>query len=229
EKTIQIPELAISKKHAQIGYDLQESKYHICDLGSKNGTYLNDVKIANDGSTFYLQHGDYIKIGSTSFLLHIHPGYDTCDDCEPGQILSRIPVTDHITSKTETAPICTDSDKLEDQRRHSLKQLKRKYGLGRDDTSESAVSTHEKYKDRAEERRVHIGSDFPHALQTSSSVKKPIEKSNKGHKLLEKMGWSAGQGLGRNNTGISQPVEVQMRLTNAGLGTSGVSSSMDDI
>ena len=34
----------------------------------------------------------------------------------------------------------------------------------------------------------------------------PIPESNKGYRLLAKMGWSAGKGLGRNESGIVDPI-----------------------
>jgi len=35
---------------------------------------------------------------------------------------------------------------------------------------------------------------------------RPIDSSNKGRQMLEKLGWTTGQGLGRSNTGIVEPV-----------------------
>ena len=31
-------------------------------------------------------HGDSLMVGETELRLHIHPGTDTCNDCEPGQV-----------------------------------------------------------------------------------------------------------------------------------------------
>lgn len=31
-----------------------------------------------------VNHGDIVQVGCTRFLLHIHSGSETCDDCEPG-------------------------------------------------------------------------------------------------------------------------------------------------
>ena len=33
-----------------------------------------------------LSNRDAVRIGSTEFVMHIHPGTDTCSDCEPGVI-----------------------------------------------------------------------------------------------------------------------------------------------
>ena len=35
---------------------------------------------------------------------------------------------------------------------------------------------------------------------------RPISSENIGHKLLKKMGWSEGESLGKENTGIHEPV-----------------------
>lgn len=35
-----------------------------------------------------LAHGDSISVGGTKFLCHIHPGSDTCDECEPGIVMA---------------------------------------------------------------------------------------------------------------------------------------------
>jgi hypothetical protein len=39
-------------------------------------------------------------------------------------------------------------------------------------------------------------------------LNKPIESTNKGHKLLLKMGYKEGESLGKNNTGIITPIDV---------------------
>lgn len=35
-------------------------------------------------------HGDEVKMGETVLSFHIHPGTDTCDGCEPGQVMAHI-------------------------------------------------------------------------------------------------------------------------------------------
>ena len=41
---------------------------------------------------------------------------------------------------------------------------------------------------------------------------RPIKESNVGHKLLKKMGWSEGESLGKDNTGIQDPVSTVKRV-----------------
>ncbi|QIX00174.1 hypothetical protein AMS68_005691 [Peltaster fructicola] len=47
---------------------------------------------------------------------------------------------------------------------------------------------------------------------------KEIGKENFGHKLMEKMGWTKGQALGRDGEGVLEPIEQMMRVGRAGLG-----------
>ncbi len=38
-------------------------------------------------------------------------------------------------------------------------------------------------------------------------MNKPLDKSNLGLKLLKNMGWKEGQGLGKKEDGIKEPVQ----------------------
>ena len=40
------------------------------------------------------------------------------------------------------------------------------------------------------------------------STSTPISEDNIGNKMLRKMGWKSGEGLGANNDGITEPVSV---------------------
>lgn len=37
-----------------------------------------------------LMHGDEVKMGETVLSFHIHSGTDTCDGCEPGQVIAHL-------------------------------------------------------------------------------------------------------------------------------------------
>jgi len=43
-------------------------------------------------------------------------------------------------------------------------------------------------------------------------------KSEFGEKMLKRMGWKEGQGLGKKNQGNAEPVQVRKRKDNLGLG-----------
>lgn len=52
-----------------------------------------------------------------------------------------------------------------------------------------------------------------------STIQQPNSEST-GSKILKKMGWTEGQGLGAKGSGTTEPVSVTMRVGRAGLGSS---------
>lgn len=91
------------------------------------------------------------------------------------------------------------------------------------------------YRDRAKERRLKYGEADPPPVnkskerfqrelekQTAAATPNlaaiPIGENNVGNKLLQKMGWSEGMGLGRSNQGRTNIIETETRVQNAGLG-----------
>ncbi|XP_019765019.1 RNA-binding protein 5-A isoform X1 [Dendroctonus ponderosae] len=90
------------------------------------------------------------------------------------------------------------------------------------------------YRDRAKERRMKYGDpDEPQpsklkekylkALNTdiptaSASVMEPIGAENVGNKLLQKMGWTEGQGLGKSNQGRTTIIQAEQYGNSVGLG-----------
>ena len=80
-----IPLMRISRRHCQLNQNKDTLK--IRDLGSRNGTYLNDEKI--DGEIL-VQAGDYLRVGHLTFQIQI--------DGEPKEIVP--PETaDHIPTQ----------------------------------------------------------------------------------------------------------------------------------
>ncbi|KAI8100045.1 uncharacterized protein BX664DRAFT_322730 [Halteromyces radiatus] len=57
------------------------------------------------------------------------------------------------------------------------------------------------------------------SYETGSTLSKPIADNNVGAKMLKQMGWKSGQGLGKEGSGIINPINVQ-QSTMAGLGAS---------
>ncbi|XP_074933777.1 angiogenic factor with G patch and FHA domains 1-like [Phalacrocorax aristotelis] len=176
---LQIPEVGVSKFHAEVYFDHDLQNYVLVDQGSQNGTVVNGNQILQPKTKcdpYILEHGDEVKIGETVLSFHIHPDSDKCDGCEPGQVRAHL----RLDRKKETS-VCPALSKEERElvRRKALKQIWVKYGL-----------------------------------------QYAISNSNKGHKMLEKMGWKKGEGMGKDGGGMKDLIHLQLHKMHAGLGTS---------
>ncbi|XP_028395800.1 angiogenic factor with G patch and FHA domains 1-like isoform X2 [Dendronephthya gigantea] len=230
---LQLSDIEVSKEHAKVYFDKESNEYFVKDLGSQNGTFINGTRISEskqESEGHKLSHGEQLKIGSTTFLLHIHPGSETCDECEPGQVQAQLKAKESEDEVQITRVVTSRSDgKSEASRKKELKRLKKRYMLENSEhevNSEIASNNAGKYKDRAQTRRKKVGSETPgnQATESPSSVFKPIQVENKGRMMLEKMGWTDGEGLGKAKSGITEPVMATKRETGRGLGYGAVSS-----
>uniref|UniRef100_A0A673JKK1 RNA binding motif protein 5 n=1 Tax=Sinocyclocheilus rhinocerous TaxID=307959 RepID=A0A673JKK1_9TELE len=99
--------------------------------------------------------------------------------------------------------------------------------------------TEMKYRDRAAERREKYGipeppvpkkrkftQPTPVVVNYEQPTKDGLNSDNIGNKMLQAMGWKEGKGLGRNQQGITAPIEAQLRMKGAGLGTKGSNYSL---
>lgn len=85
------------------------------------------------------------------------------------------------------------------------------------------------YRDRAKERRAAFGAGKKISLPLKKSATQPEEETtdepapapSKGASLLGKMGWSAGEGLGAQGTGMKAPIATDMYVQGVGLGAQG--------
>lgn len=229
EHTLRIPEVGVSKFHAEVYFDHDLQSYVLVDQGSQNGTVVNGKQILQPKTKcdpYVLEHGDEVKIGETVLSFHIHPGSETCDGCEPGQVRAHL----RLDKKDETfvGPALSKEEK-ELVRRKALKKIRVKYGLQNTDYEDEKALKNPKYKDRAGKRREQVGSEGTFQRDDApASVHSEITGSNKGRKMLEKMGWKKGEGLGKDGGGMKTPIQLQLRRTHAGLGTE-KPSSIDDV
>ncbi|CAI5787425.1 angiogenic factor with G patch and FHA domains 1 isoform X2 [Podarcis lilfordi] len=220
EHTLQIPEVGVSKFHAEVYFDNELQSYVLVDQGSQNGTVVNGNQILQPktkSEPHVLEHGDEVKIGETVLSFHIHPGSETCDGCEPGQVRAHLRL-----DKKSASSICTVLTKEEKElvRRKELKQIRVKYGLQNTEYENEKVIKNPNYKDRAGKRRETVGSEGNfHRDDAPASVHVEISDSNKGHKMLEKMGWKKGDGLGKSGGGMKDPIKLQLHRKHAGLGS----------
>jgi len=95
--------------------------------------------------------------------------------------------------------------------------------------SSSLSETGPQYRDRAKERRSAFNQPTrPAPEPNTSKVKQVAEKEDteppqpsKGAALLNKMGWTAGAGLGAQGTGMLAPIPTEMYVQGVGLGAAG--------
>ncbi|KAJ3143506.1 nudix hydrolase-like protein [Geranomyces variabilis] len=72
--------------------------------------------------------------------------------------------------------------------------------------------------------RPHDQHEPQHAQQEARTIDTPLthaEPTNVGSRMLQKMGWTAGQGLGAAGDGRVEPVAVSQRMGRVGLGVQG--------
>ncbi len=62
---IQVLDDQVSRKHLKIGYDKGTKRYFVWDMHSRNGVYLNDMKVSMETA---LLEGDRLRIGQTDLL-----------------------------------------------------------------------------------------------------------------------------------------------------------------
>ncbi|KAL0820427.1 hypothetical protein ABMA28_006302 [Loxostege sticticalis] len=197
----------VSRNHLDIRYDLAGRTYLAMDLGSKNGTILNGMRMSESqvvSKPMEIIHGSILQLGETKLLCHIHPGKDTCGHCEPGLLME--------SQEKEKQAAYTRTCSVQKQHQLELARLKNKYAPQPKAIEETA------YNDRAHARRTTVGSSH-HAEKTQSTdLDTFIEPENKGFKLLEKMGWSKGEGLGKDNQGNTEPIPLVSNEGKVGLG-----------
>ncbi|KAF6205360.1 hypothetical protein GE061_019531 [Apolygus lucorum] len=122
---------------------------------------------------------------------------------------------------------------MSDLHKENLAAWYRSKGLDPDDAQHRS----KQYRDRAKERRLKYGEPdkpLPSKLKESyikareavvsyeEPTKSGIGSDNLGNKLLQKMGWSEGMGLGKSNQGRTSIIQAERRNATAGLGTKSV-------
>jgi len=119
--------------------------------------------------------------------------------------------------------------------KENLEQRRASMNPADDDEEEDSFQQAIQYRDRAAERRNKFGIEKPKMRRqmmkrpNSSAAPVPYEQptkngldqSNIGNKMLQKMGWKQGSGLGKTGSGIVDPIKVQQRAKGAGLGMRG--------
>ncbi|VDN98713.1 unnamed protein product [Rodentolepis nana] len=235
----QDPEL--DEIHCEITFNELDQVYHLRDKKALSGTFLNGNKL-DGGEKKAIKHGDVLRIGANKLLIHIHPGRETCGQCDSSEIKAAIEseatlaaastTTEKQSLSPKDAPVTTKNDAVKAKYAYKKKN-RRSCPRQRTDV---ALNDQSQYQDRAAMRRARdkaVSASAQAIVGTAAaaqigdglssmggaSVLTPIDESNVGARLLTKMGWNKGEGLGREKGGIAEPISASMRLDHrAGLG-----------
>ncbi|KAJ1857089.1 hypothetical protein LPJ73_002095 [Coemansia sp. RSA 2703] len=229
--------------------DQKETGVYIIDQGSTHGTFVNNYRLSEPKAASkprLLQHMDLLTIGQTKLQIHIHQQW-ACSKCSStGENEISTLQTEHqqpasVHQPTSNALDTGGSQETRQTRADILNQIKRKYMAAprhkQSGHGNLGAARNASYVDRAKLRREMQSG---HAEHSSRAIKKPpapsesyestkpgiqpIEESNPGFSMLQKMGWTPGSGLGSDKSGIVDPVEVQSNSTRSGLGMPAPSS-----
>lgn len=199
---LQLDEKSIDDLHAKVIY--KDELYYIEDLGSENGTFINDQQIESN-QQIKLKHNDILRLGSdVEFLIHIHNGNNSCIYCEPGCVQAKL----KSLMPTNHDPSLSKEEK-ERLRKKELKTIMKKFGINKYETNELMDNN---YVDRALERRKTKGSNYEHFKTEQASLDQPIDQSNRGFKLLEKMGYK------RDDSKDTKLIDIKPKDNRFGLG-----------
>lgn len=119
---------------------------------------------------------------------------------------------------------------MSDLHKQNLAAWYRSKGLDLPD--EDSAQKKMQYRDRAKERRLkfgepetprpsHLKEQYMKAMESTyeEPTKQGIGSDNLGNKLLQKMGWREGTGLGKSNQGRTDIIQAESRSKSAGLGS----------
>ncbi|KAI8981028.1 SMAD/FHA domain-containing protein [Pilobolus umbonatus] len=215
DRRLRLPEMIVSKYHCMIFLDKKEKVFFVIDVGSQHGTFVNDKRLSNPKQSslpYELRHLDILKIGSTVMQVHNHN--DTGWPCEA--CVRHTFIETDGGKKNKQTPIPTID--MEQSRREWIRNTKRLY---RDNNTPLSS-----YVDRADMRRQTTVPESHHTnrdthdeviMTVKTTVDTPV--AGIGSRMLQKLGWEEGQGLGRNGDGIIEPIVPHSQLNKSGLGT----------
>lgn len=190
---VRLKEMAVSKFHATVYWDGARKEWNVVDMGSKHGTFLlsgsvspnlEDVGIRlsqprTASIPRRLLHEDRLRIGSTTFSVHIHENQRPCQDCTVSEALE-IPLFPSPRKKRtrDTAKLDSDISTLSADERNPKKALillKRSLLPNHEVEAASAVADHTpiEYVDRAARRRLLFSSfhsDSPGISNPSANI-----------------------------------------------------------
>jgi hypothetical protein len=181
--------------HSQFTFEQKNDSVKKLEKLVKQG-YMYD-----EASGYYYNHDQALYYDPTTEYF-----YDTVSGCWMYEEENKlIPVTTEATTKRQTY---VPPEHVDDQ-----KQISKEF------TPSTKLISAMKKIDRKEKRTQQPKRQKP----LSQKMRAPSpEPENVGNKLLKKLGWNEGEGLGKNKSGITAPIEAQVRLDRTGIGHSTV-------
>jgi pSer/pThr/pTyr-binding forkhead associated (FHA) protein len=85
EAAIPLRDRMLSRHHAVLMY-VRNAGFHLLDLNSMNGSYINSVRVENRVS---LKDGDFVRVGNTEFFFFVSNGYRNLDPLH-SEVLTRL-------------------------------------------------------------------------------------------------------------------------------------------
>jgi len=135
---------------------------------------------------------------------------------------------------------------MSDLHTKNLEEWRTRRGKGLGKSQDQDQDQTYQYKDRAKERRKKFGKEelppenkfkdkYMAAMADVAASGAPtgadapkLDDSNLGNRMLQKMGWKDGLGLGKKNQGRTEIIQTQSRMAQSGLGTSQPSLGPND-
>lgn len=129
---IVLQQAEISRKHA--AFLLKEHALWLQDLGSSNGTFVNDMQIATET---LLKHGDIVQFASLKFsvLAPAQPIEDLIESVDHATLGASVVEEDRVAAaetSTSTEPLKTEAQHMNDQGMPELKDRDANVNLSRD-------------------------------------------------------------------------------------------------
>lgn len=137
------PDQAASRRHASIS--VENGKYFVEDLNSRNGTYVNDKKITGK---VLLREGDVIRVGQTRLMVDMEEA--------PVHVEQKPMPADEEKRRTEQLAHRAEEEKLKaEQERKRIEEEKKKAQEQARRIYEEKLRAEQERKKREEEERAH--------------------------------------------------------------------------
>jgi pSer/pThr/pTyr-binding forkhead associated (FHA) protein len=85
DAAIPLRDRMLSRHHSVLMY-VRNSGFHLLDLNSMNGSYINGERLENRAA---LKDGDFLRVGNTEFFFFLSNGYRNLDALHP-EVLNRL-------------------------------------------------------------------------------------------------------------------------------------------